>query len=86
MGLLDTGATISIVDKKILPFGDLKNIMPTTAISMGQGHARHSCRDCEVDAPLGFGSIAHRSYVMDTEPLNSFWAPSSSPIIPGFYP
>ena len=41
--------------------------MPTTAISMGEGHVRHSCRDCEVDAPLGFRSIAHRSYVMDTE-------------------
>ena len=38
LGVLDTGATISIVAKKISPPGDLKNIMPTAAIRMGHGH------------------------------------------------
>ena len=66
-GVLDTGATISIVAKKILPRGDLKNIMPTAAIRMGDGHVVHSCGDCEVVVPMGSRSIAHRFYVMDTE-------------------
>ena len=53
--------------KKILPRGDLKNIMPTAAILMGDGHVVHSCGDCAVDVPMGSRSIAHRFYVMDTE-------------------
>ena len=53
LGLLDTRATISIVAKKILARGDLKNIMPTAAIRMGDGHVVHSCGDCEVDVPMG---------------------------------
>ena len=48
LGVLDTGATISIVAKKMLPFGDLKNILPTAAIRMRDGHVVHSCGDCEV--------------------------------------
>ena len=67
MGVLDTGATISIVAKKTLPRGDLKNIKPTAAIRMGDGHVVHSCGDCEVEVPMGSRSIAHRFYVMDTE-------------------
>ena len=67
LGILDTAATISIVAKKILPRGDLKTIMPTAAIRMGDGHLVHSCGQCEVDVPLGSRSIAHRFYVMDTE-------------------
>ena len=67
LGVLDTGATISIVAKKILPCGDLKNILPTAAIRMGDGHMVHSCGDCEVEVPVGSRSIAHRFYVMDTE-------------------
>ena len=67
LGVLDTGATISIVAKKILPDGELKNIMPTAAICMGDGHVVHSCWDCEVEVPMGSRSIAHRFYVMDTE-------------------
>ena len=67
LGVLDTGATISIVAKKILPRGDLKNIMPTAAIRMGEGHVVHSCGDCEVEVPMGSRSIAHRFYVMDIE-------------------
>ena len=67
LGILDTGATISIVAKKILPCGDLKNILPTSAIRMGDGHVVHSCGDCEVKVPMGSRSIAHRFYVMDTE-------------------
>ena len=67
LGVLDTGATISIVAKKILPRGDLKNIMPTAAIRMGDGHVVHSYGDCEVEVPMGSRSIAHRFYVMDTE-------------------
>ena len=65
LGVLDTGATISIVAKK--PRGDLKNIMPTAAIRMGDGRVVHSCGDCEVDVPMGSRSIAHRFYAMDTE-------------------
>ena len=48
--------------KKILPRGDLKNIMPTAAIRMGDGHVVHSCGDCEVDMTMGSWSIAHRFY------------------------
>ena len=67
LGVLDTGATISIVAKKISPRGDMKNIMPTAAISMVNGHVVHSCGDCVVDVPMGSRSIAHRFYVTDTE-------------------
>ena len=38
LGVLDTRATISIVAKKILPCGSLKNTMTTAAIRMGDGH------------------------------------------------
>ena len=67
LGVLDTGATISIVAKKILPRGDLKNIMPTAPIRMGDGHVVHNCGTCEVEVPMGSRSIAHRFNVMDTE-------------------
>ena len=67
LGVLDTGATISFLAKKTLPRGDLKNIMPTAAIRMGDGHVVHSCGDCEVDVPKGSRCIAHRFYVKDTE-------------------
>ena len=67
LGVLDTGATISIVAKKILPCGRLKNTMTTAAIRMGDGHVVHSCGDCEVEVPMGSRTIAHRFYVMDTE-------------------
>ena len=53
--------------KKILPRGNLKNVMPTAAIRIGDGHVVHSCGDCEIDVPMGWRSIAHRFYVMDTE-------------------
>ena len=65
--VLDTRATISIVAKKTLPCGDLKNILPTAAIRMGDGHVLHSCGDCEVEVHMGSRSIAHRFYVMDSE-------------------
>ena len=67
LGVLDTGATISIVAKKILPGGRLKNTMTTAAIRMGDGHVVHSCGDCEVEVPMGSRTFAHRFYVMDTE-------------------
>ena len=67
LGVLDVGATISIVAKKILPCADLKKILPTAAIRMGDGHVVHSCGDCEVQVPMDSRSIAHRFYVMDTE-------------------
>ena len=67
LGVLDTGATISIVTKKVLPCGSLKNTMTTAAIRMGDGHVVHSCGDCEVEVPMGSRTIAHRFYVMDTE-------------------
>ena len=67
LGVLDTGATISIVAKKTLPCGSLKNTMTTAAIRMGDGHVVHSCGDCEVQVPIGSRTIAHGFYVMDTE-------------------
>ena len=67
LGVLDTGATISIVAMKTLPSVSLKNTMTTAAIPMGDGHVVHSCGDCEVEVPLGARTIAHRFYVMDTE-------------------
>ena len=67
LGVLDTGATISIVAENILPRGDLKNIMPTAAICIGDGHAVHNCGDCEIEVSVGSRSIAHRFYVMDAE-------------------
>ena len=67
LGLLDTGATISIVANKTLPGGDLKNIMPTAAFRMEDGHVMYRCGDCEVDVPMGSRSIAHWFCVMDTE-------------------
>ena len=67
LGVLDTCATISIVARKILPCGSLKNTMTTAAIRMGDGHVVHSCGDCEVEVPMGSRTIAHRFYVMDTE-------------------
>ena len=67
LGVLDTWANISIVAKKTLPRGDLKNLRPTTAIRMGDGHLAHSCVHCEVDVHMGTRSIVHQFYVMDTE-------------------
>ena len=67
LGVLDTGATISILAKNILPRADVKNIMPTAAIWMVHGHVVHSCGACEVDVPMGSKSIALRFYVMDAE-------------------
>ena len=69
LGVLDTGATIYIVAKKILPRGSLTNTIPTAAIRMGDGHLVHSCGDCEVEVPNP-RTIAHRFYVMDTEDLD----------------
>ena len=67
LGVLDTGPTISIVAKKILPCGSLKNIMTTAAIRMGDGHVVHSRGDCEVEVPMGSRTTAHRFYMMDIE-------------------
>ena len=58
---------LPIVAKNILPCGSLKNTMTTAAIRMGEGHVVHSCRDCEVEVPMGSQTIAHWFYVMDTE-------------------
>ena len=67
LGVVDTGATISIVTKTILPRGDLRNIMPTASFRMGDGHVVHSCGDCGVNVPMGSRSIAHRFWVKDTK-------------------
>ena len=67
LATLDTGATTSLVAKKGLPCGVLKNIMPTVAIHMGDGHVVHRCGDCEVDVPMASRSNAHRNYVIDTK-------------------
>ena len=68
--VMDTGATISIVARKPLPPGDVKNILTTAAICMGDGDVLHSCGDWKVDVPMGSWSIARRSYLMDTEAFN----------------
>ena len=70
-GVLDTWAIISIVARKPLPLGDLKNITPTAGICLGHGQLVHSCGDCEVEVNMGCRSIAHRFYGMDTEAFNS---------------
>ena len=67
LGVLDTGATISIVAKKMLPCGSLTITMTTVAIRMGDRHVVHSCGDCEGEVPMGSRTIAHGCYVMDTE-------------------
>ena len=67
LGVLDTGATISIVAKKILSRDGLKNTIPTAAIRMGDGHVVYTCGDCEIHVPMGSRSIPHQFYVMDTE-------------------
>ena len=67
LGVLGTGATISIVAKKMLPCGSLKNTMTAAAIQMGDRHVVHSCGDCEVEVPMGSQTIAPRFSVMDTE-------------------
>ena len=67
LGVLDTGATISIVAKKTLPCGSLKNNITTAAIRIGDRHVLHSCGDCEVEVPMGSRTIVHWFYVMDTE-------------------
>ena len=56
--------------KNTVPCEDLKNIMPTAAIRMEDGHVVHSCGDCEVDVPMGSESIVDRFYVMDTGAFN----------------
>ena len=67
LGVLDTGATISIVAKRTLPCGSLKNTLTTAAIQMGDRHVVQSCGDCEVEVRMGSQTMAHRFYVMDTE-------------------
>ena len=67
LGVLDTGATISIVAKKILPFGDRRNILLTAAIRMGDEHVVHSCGDWKVEVPMGSRIIAHRFWVIGIE-------------------
>ena len=56
--------------KKTLPCGDLKNIRPTAAIRMENGHVVQSSWDCEVEVPMASSSIAHRFYVMDTDAVD----------------
>ena len=62
--------------------------MPTAVIRMGDGHVVHSCGDCEVDVPMRSRSIAHRFYVMDTEPFDFVLGTDfdSSSSTPRFYP
>ena len=86
LGVLDTGATISIVAKKNLPCWSLKNTVTTAAIRMGDGHVVHSCGDCEVEVPMGCGTIAHRFYLMDTEALVVYWGLTSSCSTPRYNP
>ena len=52
--------------------------MTTAAIRMGDGHVVYSCGDCEVEVPMGSRTIAHRFYVMGTEPFDLYWRLPSS--------
>ena len=56
--------------KKILPVGNLKNIMPTAAIHIGDDHLVRSCGNCDVNVCVRTRSLVHRFYVMDTETLD----------------
>ena len=67
LGVMDTGATISIVAKKTLPCGHLRKVMLTATIRMGHGHVVPSCGDCEVYVPVGSKSIADGLGAMDGE-------------------
>ena len=82
LGVLGTGATISILAKKILPCGSLKNTMTTAAIRMGDGHVVHSCGDCEVEVPMGSRTIAHRTL----RPSTLYWGLTSSCSTPRYNP
>ena len=84
--VLDTGATTSIVAKKMLPCGSLKNTMTTAAIRMGDGHVVHSCEDCGVEVPMGSRTIAYRFYVMDTGASTLYWGLTSSCTTPRYNP
>ena len=55
LGVLDTGATISIVAEKYF-HAVRKNTIPTAAIRMADDHVVHSCGDCEVDVDILGGS------------------------------
>ena len=83
LGVLGTGATISIVAKKTLPCGSLKNTMTTAAVRMGDGHVVHSCGDCEVELPMGSRTIAHQFYV---RPSTLYWGLTSSYSTPRYNP
>ena len=72
--VLDTTATISMVRKKNLPLGVLKNTMPTAAIRMEDGHVVHSQGDYKVHVPMRCRSSAQKFCVMDTEAFNFFLA------------
>ena len=41
--------------------------MTTAAIRIRDGHVVHSCKDYEMEVPMGSRTIAHRFYEMDTE-------------------
>ena len=59
LGVVDAGATISIVAKKILPPDGLENTMSAAAIPMGGGHVVYGCGDFEVEVPMGSRGIPH---------------------------
>ena len=67
LGVFNTGATLSIVTKKISPREVVKNSMPAAAIHMGDSQVVYSCGDCEVEVPIGSKSIPHTFCVMDTK-------------------
>ena len=72
--------------KNILRHGDLKNILPTAAIRMGDGHVVHRCGDREVEVPVDSRSIAHWFYVMDTEAFKFVLGTDFSRALPGSIP
>ena len=67
LGVFDTGATISIVPRQILARLSMGTSRPTVAIRMGDGRVAHSVGDCVLEVPMGWKTISHPFYVMDTE-------------------
>ena len=66
-GVLDIGATISVVSAKIVPRYGLKRTMSTALFHMGEGHVVHSCGDCEVEVSMSLKRVHCRFHGMVTE-------------------
>ena len=66
--LLDTGATLSIVARRLLK---TFNKTKTVAIRVGDGRTIHSLGGVDVTICLGNKTVTQHCRVLDTEPLTS---------------